>query len=240
MNRRQKLILLFLPIVFIILIGIFTHENYQWGNGFNGESYSLIYNKIFIYSWGSDIGLLDWAFGYKIKNNDKLVLKSLYHKNQNIKECSFPKEFYEVEWGKRKYLIETNKIIPFCNSINQGWEPRKSSFGRPYLLRNGDNKISVSNKPNIPKKYINYLLDNELYALVKEYYDSSRVILETEDKDRILEGIELFNKQPYYSCIISYIDSFQITAEVDTNFKNNVSIGDTLSTKLPFEIPEHF
>jgi len=46
-------------------------------------------------------------------------------------------ELVFIEWGGRAYLVEPERLIAFCNAVNHGEEPRKSSGGL-FLLRDGE------------------------------------------------------------------------------------------------------
>jgi hypothetical protein len=59
------------------------------------------------------------------------------------------KEFVLVPWSDRLYLIETNRVIEFCNAVNAGDEPRKEDHA-PYLLREGDWKKEAKGRPSVP------------------------------------------------------------------------------------------
>jgi hypothetical protein len=68
--------------------------------------------------------------------------------------------FHIVRWGKRRYLVQPEKLLPFCIEIRSdgeiGGEPRTKQNGL-YLLRVGDEQIPVTGYPDLPSPYQTFL-----------------------------------------------------------------------------------
>jgi hypothetical protein len=64
--------------------------------------------------------------------------------------------FHIIRWGKRRYLIQRDKLLPFCLEIRADGadrgEPRTRQNGW-YLLRVGDEQIPVTGYPDLPNPY---------------------------------------------------------------------------------------
>jgi hypothetical protein len=78
--------------------------------------------------------------------------------------------FRIVRWGKRRYLIQPIKLLPFCVEIRAdgeiGGEPRTKQNGW-YLLRVGDEQIPVTGYPDLPSPYQTFLRLKTIKATVK-------------------------------------------------------------------------
>jgi hypothetical protein len=64
----------------------------------------------------------------------------------------FPGDVYPLNWSGRRYLIPTDKLGEFVAAINQGHEPRASSWGR-FLLADDDEYKTVNSLPPLPAAY---------------------------------------------------------------------------------------
>ncbi len=72
-----------------------------------------------------------------------------------------------IESGERLYLVDEDKIVDFCNSVNAGEEPVTQSISSwPYFVRDGDWKKPAVGKPRLPKKYAEFILDESFEATV--------------------------------------------------------------------------
>ena len=68
-----------------------------------------------------------------------------------------------VRWEPRLYLIEESQWLEFCNSINLGDEPRRTSSG-PFLSRTSDWDRDVREGPELPDEWRDYVLPKVLYG----------------------------------------------------------------------------
>jgi hypothetical protein len=63
-----------------------------------------------------------------------------------------PTDFVPVHWGDRLYLAPAKSGAAFCDSVNQGEEPRDNIHGMFYL-RSGDWEKKVKGSPTVPKEW---------------------------------------------------------------------------------------
>ncbi len=77
----------------------------------------------------------------------------------------FPEELTPVLWGSRHYLLAPDDFIEFVNAIHHHQESNSHSYGF-FFLRNGDENLPVSGKPNLPGPYLNLFRDEPLIATV--------------------------------------------------------------------------
>jgi len=235
LKKTIKYIIIILIIVLILLlIGIQINSTYSYSTGFSGTSISIIYKYFFLYIDDSDIGIVDWAFGVIKKENKKHIFHAFYHHQNDFIINQFPKAYYQIQWGDRKYLIRNDRIVTFCNKINQGYEPR-DGMGFFPLLNDIRMPPKAYGEPNIPIEYKKYLLESPLKLVVLSS-DSTEVKLSSLKNKEILIGWEFFKSDPFYSCTINRVDSTGIYGIIDTLLSSRMKIGDTLSTELPFEM----
>jgi hypothetical protein len=117
------------------------------------------------------------------------------------------KTFVPVEWGKRKYLIDSKKIINFCNQVNEGREPRSEIYGF-CMLQIGDEEKKATGFPGIPNQFRSYVLakpiEAEIIAVQKPTGTSGEAVNKTVinitlnrgKKAGLLPGMELHVVEP--------------------------------------------
>jgi hypothetical protein len=71
--------------------------------------------------------------------------------------------FELVPWGGRQYLVESERMLDFCNRVNAGEEPRATELGST-LLRAGDWTQGVEGLPTVPPAWSGFLLAEEVNA----------------------------------------------------------------------------
>ena len=110
----------------------------------------------YVFEWHGCLGLYDRNYGNVTETNGSIRL-SFTFQNERKGFQGIAEEFIPVPWGERHYLIPSDKIVGFCNNVNEGTEPRDAGHGF-YLLREGDEKKVASGFPMVPEKYRPYLL----------------------------------------------------------------------------------
>ncbi len=102
------------------------------------------------------------------KRGDTLLLSS--EKMESDGECARPskqvRELRIIPWDQRVYLIDTDRLINFCNAVNAGFEPRKSPDGEFFVKEEGW-KLPARGLPTVPRSVSGYLLDSEIRANVR-------------------------------------------------------------------------
>lgn len=99
-----------------------------------------------------------------------------------------------VKWGERRYLIPEGEIVEFCNSVNQGFEPRDDLRGF-HFLRHGDEAKPVSGFPKISEKWRAYLLEEPIRGNVVRVVDGTAV-LDIGANDGLKVGMDLTALSP--------------------------------------------
>lgn len=99
---------------------------------------------------------------------DPKVYKEIYHQEPTANNRT--STLIPVKWGDRLYLIESHSLREFCNAINLGLEPRRTTGVDSYLgvfyLRDGDHEKSTLGHPNLSKELIDLFLVKPIEAKV--------------------------------------------------------------------------
>ena len=135
-------------------------------------------------------------------------------------------EYKPIRWGERHYLIPSDEIVQFCNAVNSRDEPRNCVRGH-YFLRWGDEKKEAKGKPELPEKYMPYLLDEPVDATIVSVKDIRRngngqiatIIVNKGKKDGLLPDMELWsimeNEHILVKVTLTRIDETQSEGEFD-------------------------
>lgn len=138
---------------------------YYEGNGLGvGKRLVLAPASGYVFEWHGCLGLYDRNYGTIVVTNDILHLSFTF---TNVQEGfqGMDSAFIPIEWGDRRYLIPTNDIVEFCNSVNLGWEPRTGIHGF-HFLRKGDERKLVGGLPKVPSGFENYFLKKPVTAKI--------------------------------------------------------------------------
>lgn len=132
------------------------------------QSFSVAPSTGFYLFRGSDYRYWSCAWGRVEFREGRLIL---------IPDPSVPVEgmrgvaldWTPIVWGDRHYLIATDAILDFVNSVNNGYEPsyRVLGFGGSYFKKKGDDNVRVSGFPNVPQTYRRFLLTEPIRGNVK-------------------------------------------------------------------------
>lgn len=124
-----------------------------------------------------------------------------------LHNVAWPLTLEVVVWGNRRYLVESDEIVGFCNEVNCRMEPRRGRWGS-FFLRVNDWADEVSGKPVVPAVYRPYLLSKPIEAGVLSVrvlvVDSPRpnlvdrfdVALDVGRRDGVLPGLEFHIEKP--------------------------------------------
>jgi hypothetical protein len=99
------------------------------------------------------------------RNGDRLLLRSNYG-DWGPGHATDTKDFVSVSWGKRLYLIESNRLIVFCNAVNAGQEPRREEQAG-FLLREDDWQKDAPGAPLVPADFRRFLLKRPVQCAVR-------------------------------------------------------------------------
>lgn len=163
-----------------IAVEIKTLRNHRWaghyylGDELNEEFLDIAPQAGFVSVYHGDIGRPDAICGSVEEKDTELRLCFPLSRRQYL-HSGLSKTLFPIAWGKRSYLIPAEKIIDFCNDVNEGAEPRWSIYG-DYLLLKGGEKKTVTGFPAVPKEYMPYLLskpiDTEIISVGKPITNS--------------------------------------------------------------------
>ena len=148
---------------------LFDHDwagAYFLGDGLSNISFLAAPESGYVFINSADIGLRAEFYGAVSESNGRINLSvkdRKYFENSMKMYQGVSEELIPVTWGLRRYLIPADKIIDFCNAVNEGDEPRTSVFGN-FLLRRGDEKLQVRGLPDIPEEFRNYLQEKPVNA----------------------------------------------------------------------------
>jgi hypothetical protein len=147
---------------------------------------------------------------------------------------------FPVSWGERHYLIATDEVVDFVNSVNIGYEPSsRLSLGSGFFLKRGDEYKSVSGKPNIPEQYRSYLLEKPIKGKLITIKNSqieqdenqrqrtTTVILNVGRNKGVLEGMKFLVYRPRRAS-----SDVKVT-KVESDWSEGVVIQTDLEGKVP-------
>jgi hypothetical protein len=159
----------------------------------------------FVFRWDGCLGLYDLNYGEVAFSNGTVKLLFRYHNDRKGFQGMAP-ELLPVRWGERHYLIPADGIVKFTNAINAGTEPSSLSGGRSpdFLLRRGDEKKKIDGQPNLPDKYLSYILTEPIKARissvdethVQQSHRITSITLDVGSADGLRPGMELYVQRP--------------------------------------------
>jgi len=87
------------------------------------------------------------------------------------------RKFQLISWGSRTYLVEPDRLIAFCNAVNDMSEPRQEITQGEFLLSRGVEGELPVQLPEVPDEFRKYLLRKQVEVRIT----STRA--ETEERD---------------------------------------------------------
>jgi len=136
-----------------------------------------------------------------------------------------------VQWGRRRYLIERERIFDFFGAARRAREPRHDMFGS-YYLRWGDERKPAKGAPSLPERLRNYGLVAPIAASVSDVIQSennvdkygrrtrrTRVRIDAGRADGLLAGMvmELVEPKPRTPVLARIVVSKKHSAEGEVN-----------------------
>ena len=130
---------------------------YYWGDGL-GANVTLVLapNEGFVYQWSGCLGVYAENRGAIVEEGGVLELRPEVMEGDNFR---LPRNLRLVKWGERRYLIDPNRIIAFCNEINSGREPRSGPYGSYFLDKP---EAPAKGEPDIPRDFLGFILKQPL------------------------------------------------------------------------------
>jgi len=158
---------------------------YSWSSGLSGVTLTLAPDNGFTVRQIADIGLMDQNHGTVEWDGDRIKLTFAFDWEDDVVRASgnplniHISEYKPIRWEERVYLIPLDRIIPFCDAVNAGREPRNHVIGGTFFLRRDDEKKTVTGKPELPKEFMPYLRGEEpiiaTVVSIKDVQEEERV-----------------------------------------------------------------
>lgn len=251
---------------------------YITGHEFGGGSIKLETDGTFSDGGGSDDGTSISSSGNYTLSNGVLHFKIIKQtgklrdgKEFNLLDATEKKEMFggvsngeiqrefeylPINWSGRIYLIGESELINFANAINLGIEPRSSLISEreaspwygSFYLRSGDEQKKVTGNPNLPEKWLSFLLRKPITATIinmqvvekREFSTLVTATINKGSKDGLKVGMRLLAKDQ----VPSQWDGPEVisvekgTAKIQTRLvRNELKVGDKLSTKYKPKMP---
>lgn len=188
--------------------------NHEWaGSYYHGDglgvnaSLTMAPSNGFVFVWTGCLGVYDRNYG-DVTHTDRGTIQLRFEFVNDEKGFQgVSPEFVPIAWGERHYLLEPDRVIDFCNSVNSGWEPRDGAHGF-YFLRRGDESKPVEGMPTVDDFHKPYMPADAIKAQIIEVGESTsttseygittvtaKVKLNVGSNDKVLPGM-VFNLYP--------------------------------------------
>ena len=211
-----------------IIIDINKHEEplltgeYCDGYGLSTRRLLISPSEGYVYSLQGDMGLYRLSFGKIVFDNNHVKLLPDFE--YSSVEKYFAKNYTLVRWAGRRYLVEDNRILEFCNDFN-GYKEVYC-----FLLRKGDSQKDVGETlPEVPKDRKKYLLKTPIQAeIIKigefeikrdgqaNQYLTTKVVINKGQANGLLAGMKLYVFLPPDQGIISKELELMKVSEVES------------------------
>lgn len=160
---------------------------YYYGDGLGANcTLKLVKNGDFSFAWHGCLGLYATNYGGAKLTNGLLILAPR-KPNQDFGTSI---AFFPLRWGTRVYLVATNKLVDFCNCINDGSEPRVQCYGSHYL-REKDWDKPVSGRPEIPVPWAEYLISKPIKGEIVYLVNNNEAWINIGSDNGLREGMTL-------------------------------------------------
>lgn len=144
-----------------------------------------------------------------------------------------------IRWRPRIYLMHEENFGAFVDTINLGFEPRRTESYRTYFgeifLREGDEQKDVSDPPSLPPQAASMILNVPITVTVIHVELEGNKTIATVDRgqiDGLRQGMSLVldsNEPSYFFASYRIISVSEQTAKVEVP---DAKLGETLTTRL--------
>lgn len=157
----------------------------------------------------------------------------------------------EIRWDRRTYLVPLAGEEAFCNAVNEGQEPRSSSWGATFLHW-GDWNRSARGKPAVPDWCRSWLVDRPLEGRIQGLSENDREVRQLWDRGKarldigrqqgLRIGMRLYPPVPHSYLVVVAVKQRQALAEVfgpasqgpwDPEELGRITVGQAVSTRRP-------
>jgi hypothetical protein len=150
-----------------------------------------------------------------------------------------PTRLLVVRWGARRYLVplvpsDREAILGFCNTVNQGYEPRKFIAGYPYL-NGGDEGKAVTGLPDLPGKWKGFLLKKPIEGKILRVVSRNVAEISVGGALGLRPGMALVDKKtrPYgnqFTVLSVQPKTARVRWEQDIGSATTIKPGDKVTT----------
>jgi hypothetical protein len=159
---------------------------YYWGDGLGfNMTLNIEADGRFSFKWTGCLGTYAQSQGTATCENGTVALKP------ETKSKDLPSVLLPIRWGERLYLIEQDKLLDFCNAINQSEEPRKDIHGNVYI-RVGDEHKPVSCAPALPGEWSSFLLPEPVKGSILKMIGPYEAEVNLGTKNGLKKGMVLY------------------------------------------------
>ena len=149
----------------------------------------------FSFSWDGCGGNYDQQSGFWVVVNG-IVELSVVERKPDPPGKSLPHMLRPIRWGRRIYLVAEDELVAFCNSVNDGDEPRSEAYGMTFLREN-DWDVPVVGKPDIPAKVREYLLESPVRGRLVSRTSVGKGVVDRGSDQGLRPGMILYSQIEY-------------------------------------------
>ncbi|MEO7717107.1 MAG: hypothetical protein ABIY70_12960 [Capsulimonas sp.] len=111
--------------------------------------------------------------------------------NNGHHETEMETEYYPVHWGKRHYLINSDDMVQFCNSVNDATQYNQD-LSRSDFIRSGEEELPhESLMPDVPAEWRPYLLPSVVRGQVTRIIDDKTGAIDIGSTSGLQPGMKL-------------------------------------------------
>lgn len=143
------------------------------------------------YGWSGCFGLHDLNYGtIREAKPDRLIVefaldtaKNLHRDEDGVARPFLSSELVFVDWGERRYLIPSCRMITFCNDVNDG-SIRSADAIHPQrvgpktdidAVRARESRELPTGSPSVPAEYREYLLAEPVRGSIRSVLDTTQL-----------------------------------------------------------------
>lgn len=142
--------------------------------------------------------------------------------------------FLALRWGDRHYILASDALLSFANSVNSGAEPRSTSHGDCYL-RTEDESRPVTSSPPLPPEYLKMLLKLPVEGKIVAATNPDDVAIRIAESSALQIGHKLYGKGisgERYILDVVRADGSNVHAKVSFGRLRANQAGERVSTQL--------
>ncbi len=195
------------------------------GLGFN-RNIVLEPDGSFKFKWTGCMGVYGESTG-----TAKLVNGIIELPPYTAKDIKQPTSLTPVKWGERLYLIETEKLLDFCNDINQQREPRKDKKGFTFMRLGDEQKDASKAQAELPKEWREFILTKPLKGTVVKKLNGNTAEIDLGAKDGLKKGMLLTSRGKNTFTQIRVVEASDHTCVVKKEYRDDkLTAGDVVSS----------